>query len=408
MIVHDQECACDVYRSDVHVAGRRSIAQSAAIAHAHQPSACANVALPNAPAQPHLHALQMQQLPPPPPRTLPPPPKQRSLPATSHIPPATPAPTSPPDALDIPTADSVELCLDALDLHAVNDEPQAQPVRDASVSAIRQLPPLLPTAEQWRDALRDEGDNARVPQQRAGDAAAGCARVRELHELFVQGCDGQHMPEQSSFDTSLRADLRSELDFAAVACNAQSDVWALWAQLAGGAPQADEVCAWARDGVLLRFCDVTDTHKATEPHHLRKLSRVRSSLRAAGYTPAQQAELLCGDRRGSVVLADMLQPGALAALARETLAQNVARAALVRWPAAFGATRPNVVAPVFVVADASGKLRLIVNARYTNLFVQGVRCYFQTIWDLVRILSRDGYVFDFKAGYLHWLLAAQH
>ena len=137
---------------------------------------------------------------------------------------------------------------------------------------------------------------------------------------------------------------------------------------------------------------------------------MRNALRAAAYTSAQQAGLLCGDRPGSVVLANMLQPDEHSAFARETFAQNVARGSLVRGPEDFGATRPEVIAPVFVAADASGKLRFTVDARYTNLFLQYVRCYFQTIWDLMRILSRNGYgyVFDFKAGYHHWLLAAQH
>lgn len=59
-----------------------------------------------------------------------------------------------------------------------------------------------------------------------------------------------------------------------------------------------------------------------------------------------------------------------------------------------------------VVEDASGKLRLILDARYTNLFLNYICTYFQTIWDLVRILTRGGFghMLDFKAGYHHWLL----
>ena len=125
---------------------------------------------------------------------------------------------------------------------------------DASVSAIRQLPPLLPTAEQWRDALRDEGVIARVPQQRASDAAVGCTRVRELHEQLAQGCDWQHAPPQTDLDTSLRADLRSEADFTAGACNAHSDVWALWAQLTGGGPRAVAYTRFALGRVTASRC----------------------------------------------------------------------------------------------------------------------------------------------------------
>lgn len=58
-----------------------------------------------------------------------------------------------------------------------------------------------------------------------------------------------------------------------------------------------------------------------------------------------------------------------------------------------------------MVEDASGKLRLIIDARYTSPFLQYICTYFQTIWDLVSILTIEGFG---TAGYHNWLLQPEH
>lgn len=60
-------------------------------------------------------------------------------------------------------------------------------------------------------------------------------------------------------------------------------------------------------------------------------------------------------------------------------------------------TPPKVILGMSVVEDASGKRRLIIDARYTNVFLQYLRTYFQTVWTFVNQAQWPGFghVFDF-------------
>lgn len=275
----------------------------------------------------------------------------------------------------------------------------------AASAKVRTLPPYQPTAAAWEAKLRELG--IPLPGRPATDAQQRVSELRAVLRDLSQGWTaGAPAPEQESFTAYMRGLLRPEDGMRAGMFNAHAAVFEALFCEAGvdGAEELKEVL----HGIRLRFCKPDHPQKQREPRHARKMRGTAISLREAGYSRKQHEAWCQAEQPGPVVLGNRLSSAEDLQFARETIAQWVKTQAVLAWP--FAATRPHVVLSLAVATSASGKRRLILDARYTNLFLQYFRCHFESLRSAVPMLrgSRYAYVLDLKAGYHHLLVAREH
>ena len=184
-------------------------------------------------------------------------------------------------------------------------------------------------------------------------------------------------------------------------------VWERLADEAGRDADMLRTLQWVREGVSLQFCDTSDKQKALEPDHGKKVSGVRAMLREAGHSGAEAAAMMRGAFPQPALLRNGLGSDAHDAFADEKVAEAERVGAVRRWP--FEG-KPWCVNPLRVDQTWAGKLRLILDCRYLNLFLQYFRFYYERCCDLVDMAEVGDfmYVLDFKAGYHHLLVHPKH
>ena len=158
-----------------------------------------------------------------------------------------------------------------------------------------------------------------------------------------------------------------------------------------------------RAGAPLQWCDSAQARaaKQNEPRHAQKVAGEVRALRAAGYAAAEAHGVVRASRPAPVVLGNRLAEASSEQFAWDEVQVARKRRVVLRWP--FAGTRPWLVLPLSVAVSASGKRRLIFNARYLTLFLAYLRFSYETLRDLVAALLSGGYIStkDLRAGYHH-------
>lgn len=295
-----------------------------------------------------------------------------------------------------------------------------QPAMGSPAAHLRELAPFRPTAAQW--AAHFSAAAVEAPWEPANDCTERILRVKRTLSVMEQGPPAKGVvppPPQAGFDQRLRRWRAPKADMRAGRFNKLAPVFeALAERTATSASQAREVRE-IREGIKLLKCSPEDPQKSREPHHSRKTRGVAMSVREAGYDEAAVQRLLRRDwyqggaSPGPAFLGNRLTSVEELEFAVQAVAKLEQTQAVVRWPrirtGPFAGTRPHTVLPLARAVSASGKERLILDARYTIRFLQYFRCSFESLRSAIPVLtgSQWGYVLDLKSGYHHFLVTPE-
>lgn len=299
-------------------------------------------------------------------------------------------PTSPPEYL-----------AEAQELLWLDDLPTAAGLQGATDPLHRRMP-IKPSHADWKAATNARTETPCFPRPCANTAS----RLEELKAAFAER---RAAPNEGYFRDVLPArvqqSLRPESEFRAGALNASADVWDSYLRWVG-APQdqTTEVVKMLREGVALERCHPLDDYKVKETHHQKRVEGVRIMLQQAGYAPDVAASMLTAAEPESAIMPNRFSCQEHEEFARAQIATNVQRGALIKWP--WSHLRPWIISPLSVVVNSGGKLRLIMDARFLNLFLQRKPFKYETAVDVLRLLHGKTHVWtlDFTAGYHHVLL----
>lgn len=235
----------------------------------------------------------------------------------------------------------------------------------------------------------------------APDVASWLQLLRGIVEGRVQPRRGD---DEAEFLRQLSARMRPAGALRGGQLASYAPVWhALHAAL--GRPRHwGDVLQWLQ-GFPGLFCHPHDSDKLAEPGHAKKVKGVRASMLQLGWQRDQVSSMLGEPEPPSIVFANHFDSTEHEDFAAQEIQVNVERGSVLEWP--FRGFRPWIVLALTVARNAAGKLRLVLDARYVNLWLRYLPFSFESIADLVRQGDVGAFMttWDLKAGYHHVLLA---
>lgn len=258
--------------------------------------------------------------------------------------------------------------------------------------------PRKPSTQAW---LRQCPNVAQVLQP-APDVERWCGVLRSI--LDTRGDEAGPEPTQAEFLRHIHRNMRAVDSLQGGQLAAYRRVWVeMWDAL-GRPQQWQEVLQWLQ-GFPGMFCHPQDEVKVTEPDHARKVSGVCAALRHEGVPPHEAQRMLQQPQPPAAVFSNRFASSEDEEFAAAEVRANVDRGSVLRWP--FQGWRPWVVLSLTVARNAVGKRRLVLDARYINLWLRYVPFKFETVFDVVRRGTEGAFMstWDLKAGYHHVLMA---
>lgn len=303
--------------------------------------------------------------------------------------------------LHVPVTDAITSCVDDAMGEELLDELPVLIAQPAEQYLFKDRTPAKPTREDWEKAERQLG---RTFFPRQGKCVA------ESIELIDQMLTERGQPPAPDYLSAIlpqrvRQSMKSESEFQAGALHRNAEVWKQYLHRIGAPPQeTKEVVGILNNGVALQWCHALDTDKVAETRHKQRQNGVRMLLQQVGKSPAAAEEMLKQPHPDSITLPNRFSCEEHQQFAREQIAVNVQRGVLIEWP--WEDTKPWIMSPLSVVANSVGKLRLIMDARYLNLFLKRLKFKYETAVDALRLLLGENWAWtiDFTAGYHHLLL----
>lgn len=177
--------------------------------------------------------------------------------------------------------------------------------------------------------------------------------------------------------------------------------WQRWVKLTGqeNSRIARQVLSWVRSGVKLEFCSPFSPCQQSHPRYAANISRVRQML-AREVGPDIVEPLLAGNAPGHVHLRNKASLEMHDEFAQAQVNKMLKNGVLQVWdPALYGL--PKVVSGLGIASDSKGKLRMIWDGRYVNLFVPYVKISYDSLGDAVWEIDVDAWLSatDKRAGY---------
>ena len=194
-------------------------------------------------------------------------------------------------------------------------------------------------------------------------------------------------------------------EFVAGVPNSRLKAWEryfVWAQ--GQAPltaEQQKVLNWLRHGVKLEWVGADSKTQSEHPRYQDRKQQVVELLKTTLPGQGQRVrELLKGDRPGEVQFANRKSVELHAEFVRTSLEDLLHTGALME----VTGDKAQVCSGLGVVANRKGKLRLILDARYINLFDKYVSFTYEKLTDVPQYARPGDWLCltDFKAGYHHF------
>ena len=288
------------------------------------------------------------------------------------------------------------------DAGEVWDLPQSWRVLGVPVGlaqGVPHVPPLLPSADDWQTAGVDVRWNVA-----AADTQQWLALAAEVFEAGPFGVP-QTVHQEAEFVSGLHARMREQSTLRGGQLARYERVWQAAHAAMGYPDHWRSVLEWIR-GFPGIFCDPRADAKCAEPRHECRVRGVRAALMQEGLSRSEIDRMLQQPRPPAMSFANRFGSDEEESFARSEIAENIARGSVLRWP--FAEHRPHVVLSLAIARNAEGKLRLILDARYVNLWLQYLPFSFETLTDLVQQGEQGAFMatWDLKAGYHHVPLAA--
>jgi hypothetical protein len=194
-------------------------------------------------------------------------------------------------------------------------------------------------------------------------------------------------------------------DFVAGVPNSRLKAWEryfTWAQgQASLSAEQQKVLDWLRHGVKLEWVGVDSKAQTEHPRYQDRKQQVLELLKTTLPDQVQRVrELLKGDRPGKVRFGNRNSVELHAGFVKASLEDLMTTGALIEVPE----DKVQVCSGLGVVANRKGKLRLILDARYINLFDKYVSFSYEKLNDVPQYARPGDWLCltDFKAGYHHF------
>ncbi len=127
------------------------------------------------------------------------------------------------------------------------------------------------------------------------------------------------------------------------------------------------VLRWLETGMPIEFCEPRAPSQQQHPRFVSRLRQVEQLL-SQELPPDRISSMLTGERPHRIAFRNRVSCNQHADWVAEHLNELVEVGALRHWPPEWG--EPVVISGMGVVPKAGGKLRLILDCRYLNLFVR--------------------------------------
>ena len=196
-----------------------------------------------------------------------------------------------------------------------------------------------------------------------------------------------------------------DTSFVAGLPNTRVTEWRLyfaWANAGGPLTRdQDEVFKWLQHGVKVQWVGVYNRHQQAHPRFRQRLALVRELLQSTFPLEPQKAqELLKGDRPGHVVFPNRASVQTQMGFVVDAITELLSTGAVEEVTEA----QVQVCSGLAVVVNHKGKARLILDARYINLFDKYVPFSYEQLQDIPLYAQEEDVLCltDFKSGYHHF------
>ena len=114
-----------------------------------------------------------------------------------------------------------------------------------TLQTIRALPGIMPTQQEWFEALRAEGRSVPLQSFASENSPTLQHHMQQVVQELRQGCSWQGVPDQTEFQQMVDDLLPPESQFQAGACHKRADVWDQWC---AATEQINPSAAWSQPG----------------------------------------------------------------------------------------------------------------------------------------------------------------
>ena len=286
---------------------------------------------------------------------------------------------SSPEAAALPSESPSDSDDDECRMAALDEQPNASTSYEPDsgpIPHIRRRHTAPKSAAQERQAIRE---------------------VKKRLQMHQQGLDIDNTPDAVWLE-SLQDILLPVEQYVAGFTQLHGAAWSEW--LHDSTPQASRVMQAITKGLQFQFVPPMAASQQQRPHSQSRYQQVSNMLRRL-VPPAQAADLLGRATQGSVHFPNKASLEQHADFVRAE-ACSLRQAGALRTPQELGmAEPPCLVHGLAVHQNRKGKLRLIVDARYLNLFLQYVSFKYETLQQAVSLLQHRHFLYttDFKSGY---------
>ena len=192
------------------------------------------------------------------------------------------------------------------------------------------------------------------------------------------------------------------------------DSWRLYFQHFGLTTKARQIPQWLEDGLDISWVHIHATSQQLHPRYAKKLELVKALL-AKTLGVEKVASRLQGNRPQQVHFQNRVSVSMHAKFVDESIQELLKTGAIRPWDRKEPIT---VINGLGVAVDRGGKKRLILDARYINLFDEYHSFSYESLADVPQYLKPDDFIMltDLKSGYhqvkmhprTHRFLGIQH
>ena len=175
------------------------------------------------------------------------------------------------------------------------------------------------------------------------------------------------------------------------------EVWQCYFEHFGMTAKAQQILQWLQHGIDIHWVPHDAVCQQKHPKYRKRLQLVRELLHktvgADGVEPALQ-----GNEPQQVHFSNRVSLGMHEEFVDSTMHELLATGAICPWT---GPEPPTVISGMGVAVDRKGKKRLILDARYINLFDRYEGFSYESLSDVPQYLQPEDYIMltDLKAGY---------
>ena len=174
----------------------------------------------------------------------------------------------------------------------------------------------------------------------------------------------------------------------------------------GHTAQSKQALSWIEHGLKFEFVAVHAKSQLQHPCFRSRLQLVEKLLlKTVGKNNVEK--LLLGDKPSQVQFANRVSCMQHSDFVRETIQTLLQTGTMQPWECK---APPRVISGLGVVANRKGKLRLILDCRYLNLYLRYCKLKYERLADVTQYLQQGHWfvLTDLKSGYRHVPVHSDH